>query len=243
MKHLRKTETNNLSTSTVLVFAAIIFAVIGVTLVITACTKNSEHEMSAPYIYKISHIDKSTYDSVSATHDQIIVDSSSEYPTITSSVETISKEANAVADPTEASLSEEIAETEDVYKYGEQNYEITDEDYKLYDYSQDVDLLARIICLESGDCSDECQRLVGSTAMNLADIYGGLSEVAYDYTMFNVAYNLDYCQPSDKNYEIAESVVSGNRDYNVKAFKTGGYHEWATPYIYLPEDGVYFSTY
>lgn len=110
-----------------------------------------------------------------------------------------------------------------------------------YNYSEDTLLLAKVIYLEAGTCSSQCQWLVGSTAMNLADEYGDLSAVAYNYSMFNVAYLIDSCDPSDESIAIAEQILSGDRDSQVKAFKTDSYHDWATPYTEV--DNVYFSVY
>lgn len=105
----------------------------------------------------------------------------------------------------------------------------------------DSDLLARVIYLEVGNCSEECQWLVGSTAMNLADRYGGLEAVATDYNTFNVAYALYDCEPSSTSRSVADRVLSGDRDYNVMAFRAGYYHDFGTPYTSI--DNVYFSTY
>jgi type IV secretory pathway VirB10-like protein len=105
----------------------------------------------------------------------------------------------------------------------------------------DVELLARLIYLEGGNCSEYCQWLIGSTAMNLADINGGLSAVAYNYNIFNVAYKIDSCTPSALSRKVAERVLSGDRDYNVKAFRMWYYHSFGTPYTTV--DNVYFSTY
>lgn len=104
-----------------------------------------------------------------------------------------------------------------------------------------VDLLARVIYQESGTCSEHCQWLVGSTAMNLADEYGGLENVAYDYNIFNVAGLLYRATPSDLSYSVARRVLSGDRNYSVKAFRTDYFHNFGTPYI--SADNVYFSTY
>lgn len=108
-------------------------------------------------------------------------------------------------------------------------------------YSEDVELLAKLIYLEAGTCSEDCQWLVGSTAVNLAEDRGGLEAVAYDYSTFNVAYQIDSCSPSEMSYAVASRILSGDRDYQVYAFRTDMYHEWATPYISI--DNVYFSTY
>lgn len=109
--------------------------------------------------------------------------------------------------------------------------------------SADVELLARLIYLEAGACSEYCQWLVGSAAMNLAGSQDNLPSVAYDYDAFNVAYEIDSCQPSSESYNIASRILSGDRDYQVKAFRTDYFHNWATPYVAMAEDNVYFSTY
>lgn len=110
-----------------------------------------------------------------------------------------------------------------------------------YNYSGDVELLASVIYLESGSCSEYCQWLVGSAAMNLADANRGLDVVAHDYGMFEVAPDVDSCEPSELSKSVAQRVLSGDRDYAVNAFREGYYHEWATPYTNV--DNVYFSTF
>ena len=107
--------------------------------------------------------------------------------------------------------------------------------------SDEVDLLARVIYCEAGNCSEYCQWLVGSTAMNLADSNGGLRAVAFDYNTFNVAGILYTRDPSELSYSVAQRVLSGDRDYNVKAFRMSYYHSFGTPYAVV--DNVYFSSY
>ena len=107
--------------------------------------------------------------------------------------------------------------------------------------STDVMLLAKVIYLEGGNCSEYCQWLIGSTAMNLADINGGLASVAYNYNIFNIAYLIDSCNPSSLSISVAERVLAGDRDYKVKAFRMNYYHNFGTPYTNV--DNVYFSTY
>lgn len=108
-------------------------------------------------------------------------------------------------------------------------------------YGYEQDLLAKLIYLEAGNCSEYCQWLVGSTAMNLADERGGLAAVAYNYNIFNVAYQIDSCTPSALSRSVAGRILSGDRDYNVKAFRTSYYHGFGKPYTNV--DNVYFSTY
>lgn len=109
-------------------------------------------------------------------------------------------------------------------------------------YSEhEIDLIARTIYLESGSCSEYCQWLTGSTILNLADDRNGVESVVFDYNTFNVAGCLYSTTPSDLSYSVARRVASGDRDYNVKAFRAGYYHSFGTPYTNV--DNVYFSTY
>lgn len=108
------------------------------------------------------------------------------------------------------------------------------------DYSDsDLNLLARVIWAEAGDCSEECQWLVASTTMNLAEEMG-------DGTLESIVYNtnivyISYSEPDSQCYRVAARVLSGDRDYRVKAFRLGKYHDFGTPYTVV--DNVYFSTF
>lgn len=126
--------------------------------------------------------------------------------------------------------------------------EFLDEDYEdscdeTYDYCEsiDTDLLARVIYCESGICSEYCQWLVGSVAMNLAEEYGSLESVAFNYNIFNVANILYTREPSELSYSVAERIVSGDRNTAVKAFRTDYYHSFGQPYESV--DNVYFTVY
>lgn len=105
----------------------------------------------------------------------------------------------------------------------------------------ELDLLARCIYQESGTCGEYCQWLVGSTVLNIMDYRGCDIEIVYDYDTFNVAYNLYDETPSDLSYVVAERILSGDRDYNVMAFRTDYYHSFGNPYTNV--DNVYFSTF
>lgn len=128
-----------------------------------------------------------------------------------------------------------------------ENYDIIDGNYcsgvSTFDESNmDYyhDLLARAIYCESGGCSEYCQWLVGSAILNLADERGGIENVVFDYNTINVAYILYDYTPSDLSYGIAKKLLDGNRDYQVKYFRTNYYHGFGTPYTNV--DNVYFST-
>lgn len=116
------------------------------------------------------------------------------------------------------------------------------EERSISGYSEhEIDLIAKTTYLESGNCGEYCQWLTASTILNLADRSGGVANVVYDYNTFNVAGYIDGCSPSDLSYSVARRVASGDRDYNVMAFRAGYYHSFGTPYE--SADNVYFSTY
>ena len=103
----------------------------------------------------------------------------------------------------------------------------------------DLDLLARVIYAEAGGCGEYCQWLVASTTMNLAEDLGdgSLSSIVYNT---NIVY-ISYGTPDIQCYKVAERVLSGDRDYQVMAFRSDYYHDFGTPYTSV--DNVYFSTY
>lgn len=111
--------------------------------------------------------------------------------------------------------------------------------YEISEY--ELDLVARTVFQEVGTCGEYCQWLVASTVLNLADEYGGIENVVFDYDKFNVAYVLYKDTPSELSYSVARRVASGDRDYNVKAFRRDYYHSFGTPYISV--GNIYFSTY
>lgn len=120
--------------------------------------------------------------------------------------------------------------------------EQSDDNYSNSEYSEsEIDLIAKTTYLESGNCGEYCQWLTASTILNLADSRGGIANVVYDYNTFNVAGMIDGCRPGDLSYSVAQRVASGDRDYNVMAFRASYYHSFGTPYTNV--DNVYFSTY
>lgn len=123
------------------------------------------------------------------------------------------------------------------YDNSEQSREYNSSDF----LGNDIDLIARTVYLESGGCGEYCQWLTASTILNLAESRGGIANVVYDYNTFSVADMIDYCEPSDLAYSVAERVASGDRDYNVMAFRADYYHDFGSPYA--SADNVYFSTY
>lgn len=176
-----------------------------------------------------------------ATKDEISTNTpipTIEATTIESDI-TVPSTAEVVAEQTTEDVKTEIIVVED---YIEET-KLTEPQMSVKnDVSEyELDLLARTIYQEAGSCGEYCQWLVGSTVLNLADERGGIEVVVFDYNTFNVAYSLYNATPSDLSYSVASRLLSGDRDYCVKAFRTSYYHDFGTPYISV--DNVYFSTY
>lgn len=106
---------------------------------------------------------------------------------------------------------------------------------------REYDLLARTIYQESGICGEYCQWLVGSTVLNRADRYGGIESVVFNPSHFDVYNVLFRDTPSDLSYSVARRLISGDRDYNVMAFRDSYYHNFGTPYTSV--DNMYFSVF
>ena len=144
------------------------------------------------------------------------------------------------ADYSETAL--ETNESESEIENFDEETEVQEETYSNSNYSEEeIDLIARTTYQEAGSCNEYCQWLVASTILNLAEANGGIRSVVFNYNIFNVAYCLYNDTPSDLSYSVARRVASGDRDYNVMAFRTDYYHDFGTPY--KNEDNVYFSEY
>lgn len=205
------------------VAATVVFALVFIAIMVTTV------------VWVTSGIDTSTPDEI--VRVQVTTAKATEPPTtVPPTTEPVTEEVSTEA-PTEAAVVEEVEyESEEVYVEDteENDYSTSCSDYEL-------DLLARTIYQEAGICGEHCQWLVGSTVLNLADERGGIEAVVFDYNTFNVAYSLYNSTPSDLSYSVASRLLSGDRDYNVKAFRTNYYHSFGTPYTSV--DNVYFSTY
>lgn len=217
----------------------LIIITIFLTTAVISATTPVKHESSTP---DESTIDEATPDI--ATRDEATVcetQSQTEYPTESPETEPPTEE------PTEVSWDEPAEEYDEA---DDQSYEEPDENYdednndSSSDFSlDDLEWLARAICLEAGGCSERCQWLVGSTVVNLANRYnnGDILATVTDTSMFSVANYLFTKEPSATNWSVAERVLSGDRDTEVMAFRTDYYHSFGSPYDVV--DNVYFSTY
>lgn len=215
-------------------------AVLSLLIILSGCGRYINSAKISPKTNKINFV--STYDTVQR---KSVKETTIEKTTVSTTETTISK---VETKPTEtivvAESKEEIESYSEIEKYIEAETEPTEESENIVtDNNSDtnIDLLARIIYFESGSCSEYCQWLVGSTAMNLANEYGSLETVAFNYDIFNVANILYTDTPSSLSYSVATRIINGDRDVNVRAFRTDYYHSFGSPYTNV--DNVYFSSY
>ena len=209
-------------------------------IVLSGCGRYINSTKTPPKANKINFV--STYDTVQR---KSVKETTIEKTTVSTTETTISK---VETKPTETIVvtesKEEIESYSEIGKYIEAETEPTEESENIVtDNNSDtnIDLLARIIYFESGSCSEYCQWLVGSTAMNLANEYGSLETVAFNYDIFNVANILYTDTPSSLSYSVATRIINGDKDVNVRAFRTDYYHSFGSPYTNV--DNVYFSSY
>lgn len=214
--------------------------VLSLLIVLSGCGRYINSVKTPPKANKINFV--STYDTVQR---KSVEETTIEKTTVSTTETTMSK---VETKPTEtiviAEDKEEIESYSEIGKYIEAETEPTEDSENIVtDNNSDtnIDLLARIIYFESGSCSEYCQWLVGSTAMNLANEYGSLETVAFNYDIFNVANILYTDTPSSLSYSVATRIINGDRDVNVRAFRTDYYHSFGSPYTNV--DNVYFSSY
>lgn len=217
-------------------------------IVLSGCGRYINSTKNPPKANKTSFV--STYDTVQKKSvKETTVEKTSISATISTTEITTSKVETKPVETTVATENKEkeIESCSEFEKYIEVETEPAEEVIENIvidngnNYVSNVDLLARIIYFESGSCSEYCQWLVGSTAMNLADEYGSLETVAFNYDIFNVANILYTDTPSSLSYSVATRIINGDRDINVRAFRTDYYHSFGSPYTNV--DNVYFNSY
>lgn len=209
-------------------------------IILSGCGRYINSAKNPPKANKINFV--STYDTVQR---KSVEETTIEKTTVSTTETTISKVETKPAETIViAESKEEIESYSEIEKYIEAETEPTEESENIVtDNNSDtnIDLFARIIYFEAGSCSEYCQWLVGSTAMNLANEYGSLETVAFNYDIFNVANILYTDTPSNLSYSVATRIINGDRDINVRAFRTDYYHSFGSPYTNV--DNVYFSSY
>ena len=182
---------------------------------------------------------------VAATMDEISPATNDEVEHVEVPTESPTEKKKETTPPTEViEVAEPEPETEPVVYYESEPYtELAEPESQEVVPNSDEDLLARLIYLESGSCSEYCQWLVGSTIINLLGDSKRLADIAYNYNVFDayVVDRLNSCTPSSLSISVARRVLSGDRDPVPLAFRTDYYHDFGMPYTNV--DNVYFSTF
>lgn len=111
--------------------------------------------------------------------------------------------------------------------------------------AEEKDLLARLIKLEAGDQSWECQCAVGSVVLNrLKQEYGGkktLHGIVYARGQFSTAYRIKRTKATQMQKDVVEYLlVNGvTLPEDVIYFHYKRYGKWGTPYCHIGTE--YFS--
>ena len=111
--------------------------------------------------------------------------------------------------------------------------------------AEEKDLLARLIKLEAGDQSWECQCAVGSVVLNrLKQEYGGkktLHGIVYARGQFSTAYRIKRTKATQTQKDVVEYLlVNGvTLPEDVIYFHYKRYGKWGTPYCHIGTE--YFS--
>lgn len=216
--------------STIVAFMVAILIIIGGT-VFTLLPQSFNANNSTPD-------EVSTYDEVTVIQEttELHITTTAELTTVVPTTEAITTEPIYEVEPTKEPEIETLQSVTEVTEPKQEEIAIINA------YSDnELELVARTTYCESGGCSEYCQWLTASTILNLADQNGGIENVCTNSNMFNVAGIIWNKTPSNLSYSVAQRVLSGDRDYNVMAFREGYYHSFGTPYTNV--DNVYFSTY
>lgn len=107
-------------------------------------------------------------------------------------------------------------------------------------YTNERDILAKLLYCESGSTSWECQVYTCSAILNLSDYTGrSVANMASDKKLFSVAPWVWSSTPTQTQYDVVDYVLSGGRVGGVKYFRTNHYHNFGIPVTNI--DNVYFS--
>lgn len=107
-------------------------------------------------------------------------------------------------------------------------------------YTNERDILAKLLYCESGSTSWDCQVYTCSAILNLSDYTErSISSMASDINTFSVAPWVWSTTPTQTQYDVIDYVLSGGRISDVKYFRTDFYHNFGIPVTNI--DNVYFS--
>lgn len=123
--------------------------------------------------------------------------------------------------------------------------EIVQENHDFNLNAEEKDLLARLIKLEAGDQSWECQCAVGSVVLNrLKQEYGGkktLHGIVYARGQFSTAYRIKRTKVTQTQKDVVEYLLQNGVTLpeDVIYFHYKRYGKWGTPYCHIGTE--YFS--
>lgn len=112
--------------------------------------------------------------------------------------------------------------------------------YSVTTYERDV--LAKVVFLESGGESVECQKAVCSVIMNRVQRgYGSIESICHDSNQFSVAPNVDRVEPPQRIYDAVDEVIQNGSTIpdDIVYFRGYRYHSWAPKWKKI--GNLYFS--
>lgn len=111
---------------------------------------------------------------------------------------------------------------------------------------EEREMLARLVYLEAGTCSSECQKAIASVVLNMRDAgyWGNTIEEVINYpNAFSPAYMIPDCIPNHSSYEAVDYVIQQGSTLPsyVRYFRADKDHEWIGYENYTVIDNVYFG--
>ena len=118
---------------------------------------------------------------------------------------------------------------------------------KVYSVTKEErDTLARLLYLEAGAESIECQKMVMSVFFNIYDSYGGkktINSIVYQKGLFSPANRIPYTIPKQEQYDVVDFIIENGSilPKYVKYFRDNYHHQWEGYEGYCNIDGMYFG--
>lgn len=116
-----------------------------------------------------------------------------------------------------------------------------------YDITQEErEMLARILYLEAGNTSEECQKMVLSVIFNRYEAYNGeksLKEIIYAKEQFTPAPLIKSTTPKEQQYKVVDYIMENGSilPKYVRSFRSGHYFNYEGYVGYTSIDNVYFG--
>ena len=131
-------------------------------------------------------------------------------------------------------------------KYGPGCIEINLYGTKYIVTEEERTMLAKLVYLEAGSCSQKCQRAVVSVVLNrLESGYWGntIEEVIFYPNAFSPTNLMSGCLPSQASYEVVDYVLRNGPTVpkEVRYFRADYDHKWEGYAHYVTYDNVYFG--